>query len=192
MMKRQTKIGILCLALLFALSACGKSPNPESSASENSLQVEASVVSSMEESESISQEESVSDSAEESSEELTEEQKTYEKIIATYPAITMQDVNDAIESKKELLFYAGRVTCPYCVKFTPTMQKIVSDNELTLSALDTIKDPTFLDFADKHGIEYIPALIYVKDGEVHPVKMNDPYPRAEVEEALKEAGVSLK
>lgn len=191
-MKRQTKIGILCLALLFALSACGKSPNPESSASESSLQVEASVVSLMEESESASQEESISDSAEESSEELTEEQKTYEKIIATYPAITMQDVKDAIESKKELLFYAGRVTCPYCVKFTPTMQKIVSDNELALSALDTIKDPTFLDFADKHGIEYIPALIYVKDGEVHPVKMNDPYPRAEVEEALKEAGVSLK
>lgn len=191
-MKRQTKIGILCLALLFALSACGKSPNPESSASESVSTVQESTVSSMEESESTSKEESVSDSAEESSEELTEEQKTYEKIIATYPAITMQDVNDAIESKKELLFYAGRVTCPYCVKFTPTMQKIVSDNELALSALDTTKDPTFLDFADKHGIEYIPALIYVKDGEVHPVKMNDPYPHAEVEEALKEAGVSLK
>lgn len=185
-------MGVLSLALLFALSACGKSPNRESSASESVSQVQESTVSSMEESESTSKEESVSDSAEESSEELTEEQKTYEKIIATYPAITMQDVNDAIESKKELLFYAGRVTCPYCVKFTPTMQKIVSDNELALSALDTTKDPTFLDFADKHGIEYIPALIYVKDGEVHPVKMNDPYPHAEVEEALKEAGVSLK
>lgn len=193
MMKTRIKMGILSLALLFALSACGKSPNPESSASESVSTVqESSASDSMASSESASQEESISDSTDESSEELTEEQKTYEKIIATYPAITMQDVNDAIESKKELLFYAGRVTCPYCVKFTPTMQEIVRDNELALSALDTIKDPTFLDFADKHGIEYIPALIYVKDGEVHPVKMNDPYPRAEVEEALKEAGVSLK
>lgn len=191
-MKRRTKIAVISLAMLIALSACGKSAEPNSSANESSSQVEESTVSSMEESESTSKEESVSDEDSTSSEELTEEQKTYEKIIATYPAITMQDVNDAIESKKELLFYAGRVTCPYCVKFTPTMQKIVSDNELALSALDTIKDPTFLDFADKHGIEYIPALIYVKDGEVHPVKMNDPYPRAEVEVALKEAGVSLK
>lgn len=191
-MKRRTQIAVISLAMLIALSACGKSAEPNSSANESSSQVEESIVSSMEESESTSKEESISDEDSTSSEELTEEQKTYEKIIATYPAITMQDVNDAIESKKELLFYAGRVTCPYCVKFTPTMQEIVRDNELTLSALDTIKDPTFLDFADKHGIEYIPALIYVKDGEVHPVKMNDPYPRAEVEEALKEVGVSLK
>lgn len=191
-MKRRTKIAVISLAMLIALSACGKSAEPNSSANESSSQVEESTVSSMEESESTSKEENVSDEDSTSSEELTEEQKTYEKIIATYPAITMQDVNDAIESKKELLFYAGRVTCPYCVMFTPTMQKIVSDNELALSALDTTKDPTFLDFADKHGIEYIPALIYVKDGEVHPVKMNDPYPRAEVEEALKEVGVSLK
>ncbi|WP_148417343.1 thioredoxin family protein [Murdochiella massiliensis] len=193
MMKRQTKIGILCLALLFALSACGKSPNPESSASESVSTVqESSASDSMASSESASQEESISDSTDESSEELTEEQKTYEKIIATYPAITMQDVNDAIESKKELLFYAGRVTCPYCVKFTPTMQQIVSDNALSLSALDTTRDPTFLDFADKHGIEYIPALIYIKDGEVRPVKMDDPYPRADVEESMKAVGVSLK
>lgn len=119
-MKTRTKMGILSLALLFALSACGKSPNPESSASESSLQVEASVVSSMEESESASQEESISDSAEESSEELTEEQKTYEKIIATYPAITMQDVNDAIESKKELLL---RWTC-----HLPLLCKVYTDD----------------------------------------------------------------
>ena len=177
MRKTQTQIALLSLAMLFALSACGNSTKPDSSATESISQVEKSTVSSMEESESTSKEESASDEESASSEELTEEQKTYEKIIATYPAITMQDVNDAIENKKELLFYAGRVTCPYCVKFTPTMQQIVSDNALSLSALDTTKDPTFLDFADKHGIEYIPALIYIKDGEVRPVKMDDPYPR---------------
>lgn len=192
MRKTQTQIALLSLAMLFALSACGNSTKPDSSATESISQVEKSTVSSMEESESTSKEESASDEESASSEELTEEQKTYEKIIATYPAITMQDVNDAIENKKELLFYAGRVTCPYCVKFTPTMQQIVSDNALSLSALDTTKDPTFLDFADKHGIEYIPALIYIKDGEVRPVKMDDPYPRADVEESMKAVGVSLK
>lgn len=192
MRKTRTQIAMLSLAMLFALSACGNSTKPESSANDSSSQMEESTVSSMEESESTSNEESTSDEGSASSEELTEEQKTYEKIIATYPAITMKDVNDAIENKKELLFYAGRVTCPYCVKFTPTMQEIVSDNELALSALDTTKDPTFLDFADKHGIEYIPALIYIKDGEVRPVKMDDPYPRADVEEGMKAVGVSLK
>ena len=193
MRKTQTQIALLSLAMLFALSACGNSTKPDSSANDSSSQVEESTESvSTQTSESTSTEESVSDEGSASSEELTEEQKTYEKIIATYPAITMQDVNDAIENKKELLFYAGRVTCPYCVKFTPTMQQIVSDNALSLSALDTTKDPTFLDFADKHGIEYIPALIYIKDGEVRPVKMDDPYPRADVEESMKAVGVSLK
>lgn len=192
MRKTQTQIAMLSLAMLFALSACGNSTKPDSSATESISQVEESTVSSTKESESTSKEESASDEESASSEELTEEQKTYEKIVATYPAITMQEVNDAIENKKELLFYAGRVTCPYCVKFTPTMQEIVSDNALALSALDTTKDPTFLDFADKHGIEYIPALIYIKDGEVRPVKMDDPYPRADVEEGMKAVGVSLK
>ncbi|MBY0584651.1 thioredoxin family protein [Murdochiella sp. Marseille-P8839] len=192
MRKTQTQIAMLSLAMLFALSACGNSTKPDSGANDSSSQMEESTVSSMEESESTSNEESTSDEGSASSEELTEEQKTYEKIIATYPAITMKDVNDAIENKKELLFYAGRVTCPYCVKFTPTMQQIVSDNALSLSALDTTKDSTFLDFADEHGIEYIPALIYIKDGEVRPVKMDDPYPRADVEEGMKAVGVSLK
>ena len=192
MRKTQTQIALLSLAMLFALSACGKSTKPDSSATESISQVEESTVSSMEESESTSKEESASDEESASSEELTEEQKTYEKIVATYPDITMKDVKDAIEGKKELLFYAGRVTCPYCVKFMPTLQEIVSDNELSLSALDTTKDPTFLDFADENGIEYIPAVMYVKDGEVRLVKMDDPYPRADVEAGMKAVGISLK
>lgn len=192
MRKTQTQIALLSLAMLFALSACGNSTKPDSSATESISQVEESTVSSMEESESTSKEESASDEVSASSEELTEEQKTYEKIVATYSDITMKDVKDAIEGKKELLFYAGRVTCPYCVKFMPTLQEIVGDNELSLSALDTTKDPTFLDFADEHGIEYIPAVVYVKDGEVRPVKMDDPYPRADVEAGMKAVGISLK
>lgn len=178
---------MLSLALLVALSACGNTAKPKSSES-TSQTVESSVSSSAEEKQSSSKEESDSGDPAASSEELTEEQKTYEKIIATYPAITMKDVHDAIDGKKELLFYAGRVTCPYCVKFTPTLKEIVSDNELSLSAIDTTKEPSFLDFADKHGIEYIPAVIYIKDGEVRPVKMDDPYPRADVEAALKAVG----
>lgn len=182
---------MLSLALLVALSACGNTAKPKSS--ESVLQsVESSESSSAEEKQSSSKEESDSGDPAASSEELTEEQKTYEKIIATYPAITMKDVNDAIEDKEELLFYAGRVTCPYCVKFTPTLKEIVSDNELSLSALDTTKEPSFLDFADKHGIEYIPAVIYIKDGEVRPVKMDDPYPRADVEAEMKAVGIPLK
>lgn len=193
MRKTRTQIAMLSLAMLFALSACGNSTKPDSSANDSSSQVEESTESvSTQTSESTSTEESVSDEESASSEERTEEQKTYEKIVATYPDITMKDVKDAIEGKKELLFYAGRVTCPYCVKFMPTLQEIVSDNELSLSALDTTKDPTFLDFADENGIEYIPAVVYVKDGEVRPVKMDDPYPRADVEVGMKAVGISLK
>ncbi|WP_157885021.1 thioredoxin domain-containing protein [Murdochiella vaginalis] len=191
MRRMRTRIGMLSLALLVALSACGNTAKPKSS--ESVLQsVESSESSSAEEKQSSSKEESDSGDPAASSEELTEEQKTYEKIIATYPAITMKDVNDAIEDKEELLFYAGRVTCPYCVKFTPTLKEIVSDNELSLSALDTTKEPSFLDFADKHGIEYIPAVIYIKDGEVRSVKMDDPYPRADVEAEMKAVGIPLK
>lgn len=188
-MNARNYLSLCCLSLLLVLSACtGQTKQGESTSASAEPTSSASVTT---QSESAPSEESAS-AEESSSEELTPEQVIYLEIMQNYPSITMKDVEKAIAEKEDLLFYAGRVTCPYCVKFTPTMQKIVRDHDLALSAVDTEKEDGFLDFAKAHGIEYIPALIYVKDGQVYPVKMDDPYPRADVEAAMKEVGITLK
>lgn len=188
------KIGTIALAmaLLCGLSACGKT-GPAASETSASSETSISSVASAATSEKTESQLSEAFSSEASSEEepLTKEQEQYLSIVKGYPSITMSELKTALAQKKELLVYAGRVTCPYCVKLTPILEKIVKENNLPLVALDTEKETGFADFAKEHDIETIPAVMQIRNGKLTHADLQSPYRQSEVEGALKQAGVSF-
>ncbi|MCI6157650.1 MAG: thioredoxin family protein [Peptoniphilaceae bacterium] len=181
-MKNKLWVGI-GLALLLTITGCtDRSRTPEKAVSDRQSSALNRTESAAPEQESSSQTTGASEASEDQAR-LAEsaEGKKYLAITSKYTPITMEEIN---QNKGEKLIYAGRLTCPYCRKLLPVFDPIAREKNLKVYYLDTQDNTEFEDFAAEHGIEYVPALIYLKDGEVTNLRIRDPYPRKQLEKAL--------
>ncbi|MCI6157673.1 MAG: thioredoxin family protein [Peptoniphilaceae bacterium] len=184
-MKNKLWVGI-GLALLLTITGCiDQSRAPEKAVSDPQSSASNRAEAAASEQESSSQTTGASDASEASEDQASlaesAEGKQYLAITAKYTPITMEEIK---QNNGEKLIYAGRLTCPYCRKLLPVFDPIAREKNLKVYYLDTQDNTEFEDFAAEHGIEYVPALIYLKDGEVTNLRIRDPYPRKQLEKAL--------
>lgn len=153
-MKINKKFLLGALVLAITLTACGQNkPVGESESGQ---------------SESVSQMESEGESSsEEESEEEKAEKKAYNELVGTYPAITIDQVEEAQEKKEDRLIYMGATYCPYCRKFIPLLDEVAKKEGWTLYYMDAeAQGEEFDQFAEGLKVEYIPAILLVKEGKV--------------------------
>ncbi|MDD7732931.1 MAG: thioredoxin family protein [Firmicutes bacterium] len=160
-MKVNRKILLVALVLALGLTACGeKKPAQESRGTESqpvSQSEPAKESSSIEE----------SPSSEEDSEEEKAEKAAYNELVGTYPTITIDQVEEARDKKEDRLIYMGATYCPYCRKFIPLLDEVAKKEGWTLYYMNAeAQGEEFDRFAEGIQVEYIPAVLVVKEGKV--------------------------
>lgn len=120
---------------------------------------------------------------------LTPEEQKYVEVEREFRDITVAEMVQKMEDGETALIYAGRLNCPYCLKLMPTLGEIVGDRKLEVYSLDSQDNEEFEQFAQEHGIEYVPALLYIQEGALTNLPLESPYPRADVEKALDDVGL---
>lgn len=159
-MKANKRILLVALVLALGLTACGeKKPAQESQSSESQLVSQAEPADA-----SFSAEGS---SSEEDSEEEKAEKAAYNELVKTYPAITIDQVEEARDKKEDRLIYMGATYCPYCRKFIPLLDEVAKKEGWTLYYMDAeAQGEEFDRFAEGIQVEYIPVVLVVKEGKV--------------------------
>ena len=159
-MKANKRILLVALVLALGLTACGeKKPAQESRSSESQPVSQAEPAEA-----SSSAEES---SSEEDSEEEKAEKAAYNELVGTYPTITIDQVEEARDKGEDRLIYMGATYCPYCRKFIPLLDEVVKKEGWTLYYMDAeAQGEEFDRFAEGIQVEYIPAVLLVKEGKV--------------------------
>ena len=159
-MRANKKFLLVALVLALGLTACGeKKPAQESQSSESQPVSQAEPAET-----SSSAEES---SSEEDSEEEKAEKAAYNDLVGTYPTITIDQVEEARDKKEDRLIYMGATYCPYCRKFIPLLDEVAKKEGWTLYYMDAeAQGEEFDRFAEGIQVEYIPAVLVVKEGKV--------------------------
>lgn len=195
-------VALCALALTACTSQSGKTPSAATSVEESVSEapsaesaesaLDAGVANSVEAEETHADTSEAEADAEGETEDisaLTEAEQAYVTVEEQFTDITLDEVVQTMEQNETALVYAGRLTCPYCVKFMPILGEIVAARDLTVYSLDTEGNEAFEAFASEHGIEYVPALLYIQDGALTNLPLESPYPRDEVEQALDDVGL---
>lgn len=90
--------------------------------------------------------------------------------------LTAEEVNDKIENGDHFFLYTGRITCQYCRKIVPILNKVIKDNNIELYYLDsenTKEDIILSNFRDTYGIKTVPSIIYfIGKDDYHTFELN--------------------
>ena len=74
------------------------------------------------------------------------------------------------DSEKEAFVYVGRPSCIDCEVFYPELINILKENKTSIFYFDTTtkasKKPEMKSLMQSFGIEQIPAIMHIKDGEI--------------------------
>lgn len=180
----------LSAALIFTLVAC-QTKAPEATTAMSAESGAASVETSTAAESSESGANSESTETKEKDAIPADAEKTYHAVTDTFQAVTMKDVNALLDKKEKegSLIYAGSLECSYCRDLMPIFGPIVKEKKLKVYYVDAFKDKDFVAFAEKNGIETVPALIYIKEGKATHLPVQSPYQKADVEKTLATVGL---
>lgn len=153
----------LVLALCLALTACGNDPADSGDTGQETQGQE-----------------------EEMDEEEKAEIEEYEKRIAKFTPITMDDLAEKKDQGDEFLVYAGFSKCPFCRELSPYLVEYVENSDLDVYYLNSKEEADqFNEFAKKNKISYVPSFFYFKDGEMKATDdIETPYNLENLEKAL--------
>lgn len=102
--------------------------------------------------------------------------KLYNESIDAFIKVDARQISKNIKDNKEFFLYTGRVTCPWCIKFVPSLSKIAVEEKIEILYLDSEnskKDSELKRFRDSYGIKFVPSLIYFgKSKVVNPLELN--------------------
>lgn len=97
----------------------------------------------------------------------------YEESVKKFEKIEVSQVEKMITEKQEGLVYIGRVSCPYCVGFAPKLAKVNEELKAKIAYLEATGAPGVKSFFEKNKIEYVPTLLYIKDGKLTDLNINE-------------------
>lgn len=184
-MKAQNKLLAFFLTATLLLSACGGQEKPV-----ESKRTEGSISETVQ---SLATESSASEGSEESEEETAEEKaekEVYHKLVANYPKVKTADLLEAKKTGKELLVYVGADWCPYCRKFMTPLADLVKEKNWDIHYYDYDQaDPTFEKLTEELKMEYIPAILHVKEGVITAKDTNlfkQPFTKQDIQEKVEE------
>lgn len=87
------------------------------------------------------------------------------------------EASKLIENGDKFLVYVGRPNCPYCHLFRQAQDKVLKELGVKIYSIDTIYaryDTKLFDIVDKTlGIETVPEVLVVENGEVKSTLFND-------------------
>ncbi|CQR25298.1 thiol-disulfide isomerase and thioredoxin [Streptococcus varani] len=92
---------------------------------------------------------------------------TDEKNLTSYQSISLSEAVQKIQNQEDFYLYVGRPTCPYCVIFSPNLEKAITTTQVTVYYVDTDqeKQEDVKIFAQKENIQTTPNLSYYKAGK---------------------------
>lgn len=90
---------------------------------------------------------------------------------------TVQDIDSIINSKGNSIIYVGRENCPDCILYKPKLISYLEKEKLEINYLDTTGNKNDVDdfrkYYNKLGVESIPAVIFIKNGEIEQILYGD-------------------
>lgn len=94
----------------------------------------------------------------------------YDRQVKSFKKVSVSEIKDNIENKKDFILYLGRKTCPDCVDFVPLLSKVAKENDLEILYLDTergINHKEIKKFRKEYEILYVPTLMIQKDKTIY-------------------------
>lgn len=110
--------------------------------------------------------------------------ESYDDIVSGFTTISTKKLEEKVGEGEELYVYVGRKDCPYCQKFVPVLKEVAKTKDLKIYYIDTNVDPDIDAFAEKLGMEYVPSLLYVKEGDIRMANIGDTYSEDSVTKAI--------
>ncbi len=95
-------------------------------------------------------------------------QSDYSKNTQDFILIEVGELEKIISDGSEVILYTGRETCPWCVEFVEILSIIQQEKNLHIYYLDSEDsdvNESLSEFRQLYSIEYVPSLIYFKNGE---------------------------
>ncbi|WP_124057377.1 thiol reductase thioredoxin [Vaginisenegalia massiliensis] len=93
----------------------------------------------------------------------------YQQATQHFKAITVSEIDEAIAQNNSLIIYLGRETCPYCRLFVEKLARVQASTDQTihyLNAHDFNQLEAIQLFRQKYGIQTVPSLINLKQGQL--------------------------
>lgn len=100
----------------------------------------------------------------------------YNKVVETFKKIDTDMFRKKIDSNNTFFIYFGRKTCPYCREFVPKLREISESKQIDIYYLDTENtetDITLQEIRKEFKVEYVPTLIYIKNGKSYSIFLPD-------------------
>lgn len=169
-MRKKMTLILTALLLVVSLSACGSKDNQSAEADQSDSKVAA------DEKAEYTKEADQSDSKVATDEKMEYTEEDYQKAVANFKEVKIDEVLAKIEKKEDFVLYVGRQTCPYCVKLAPGLDAAKADLGVDIYYLDSEKTNETMDkFFDDYKLEYVPSLLNFSKGEGKEVKLDHDY-----------------
>ncbi len=87
----------------------------------------------------------------------------FEKSVEDFNKVDVAEAEDLLLAQEGHILFVANEECPYCARFSPKLEKVAEENDLTINYLySEIKDykGDMKDFRDTYGIQTVPALLY--------------------------------
>lgn len=136
--------------------------------------------------------ESSSASDTKSNKELKEEadrEKVYKSHLNSTKQVSEKELMDLLENKKagKSIIYIGRASCPSCYDFVPVLDETLKEAKKEIYYFDCEEmSKEIYNYLIDTGLEFIPALLKVENGEVTIIKISDDNKKEETVKLIKD------
>lgn len=87
----------------------------------------------------------------------------FEKNVEDFNKIDVEEAKELLLAQEGNIIFIANEECPYCARFSPKLEKVAKENDLTIHYLySEIKNykGDMEDFRNSYGVKTIPALLY--------------------------------
>lgn len=93
---------------------------------------------------------------------LEMEMVAYGHSVLNFIEVQTEDVNKMIDNNDSFFLYIGRITCQWCRRMVPVLNKIAENEHIEIYYLDseeTESNSLLSEFREKYEIETVPAIL---------------------------------
>ncbi len=104
--------------------------------------------------------------------------------------VSLNEVTDKIDSKKDFILYIKQTDCEHCKAFTPNFISVLSENDIEAYSLNisNLSDEDQEKYNELFDVSGTPTVLFFTDGEQSLIKIEGEQTKARIKSKIESAG----